>query len=118
MLKVPSCHPIADQTPDLYDFEYLENSDQSNFINVIDELGGNWTRLPGYFQLPAGTAATIQATPGFGPAMACREVFDKWLRGGTSEYRQPKTWQTVISGIERVIRDQPLADRIRDILTT
>ncbi len=50
--------------------------------------------------------------------MACREVLEKWLKGGEREYRQPKTWQTVLTGIERVLEDHTLADKIGDILNT
>ncbi len=56
--------------------------------------------------------------PNFGPRMACKEVFNIWLKGGTKEYRQPKQWTTVIKAIGQFLENQPLAEKVRHVLTT
>ncbi len=81
-------------------------------------MKADWPNLAAYFKLPPESRANIRAMPNFAPGMACLEVFDIWLKGGTREYRQPKTWDTIIKAIRRVLGNQRLADKVKQILTT
>ncbi len=106
---------MSDRTPKLFELEYLENSNATLSVQIIDRVQGQWQALIGYFGLPPHTKKAILGMRDFSPENACREVFRRWLDGG-DELLSPKDWNTVIEVLHR-IGNSSLADELRSILT-
>ncbi len=106
---------MSDRKPELFELEYLENSNGTLSVQIIDRVQGRWQALIGYFRLPPHTKEAILGMRDFSPENACREVFRRWLDGG-DELLSPKDWNTVIKVLRRIGKSS-LADELRSILT-
>ncbi len=63
-------HPLtlaAAQIPELHQFTYLENSTESEFVKIINQVQAQWPTLTAHFKLPPETPANIRAVTNFGP---------------------------------------------------
>ncbi len=106
---------MSDRKPKLFELEYLENSNGTLSVQIIDRVQGRWKALIGYFGLPPHTKEAILGMRDFSPENACREVFRRWLDGG-DELLSPKDWNTVIEVLRRIGKSS-LADDLRSVLT-
>ncbi len=106
---------MSDRKPELFELEYLENSNGTLSVKIIDRVQGRWQALIGYFRLPPHLKQAILGMRDFSPENACREVFRQWLDGG-DELLSPKDWNTVIEVLRR-IGNLSLADELRFVLT-
>ncbi len=106
---------MSDRKPELYELEYLENSNGTHSVQIIDRVKGRWEALVGYFCFPSHTRGNIRAMRDYSTGNACREVFRQWLEGG-DELLSPKDWNNVIK-VLRLIGNLSLAEELLSILT-
>ncbi len=106
---------MSDRKPELFELKYLENSNGTLSVQIIDRVQGRWQTLIGFFCLPPHTKEAILGMRNFSPENACMEVFKRWLDGG-DERLPPKDWNTVIKVLNRM-GNASLAVEVQSILT-
>ncbi len=106
---------MSDREPKLCELEYLQNSNGTLSVKIIDRVQGRWQALIGFFCLPPHTKEAILGMQGFNAENACREVFRRWLNGG-DELLSPKDWNMVIEVLCRIGK-LAVAEELRSILT-
>ncbi len=93
----------------------LENRNTKKSVRVINRVQADWKRLVPGFWLPDETTAELLAMPNYTVGAACEEVFRRWLNGG-DELLTPRTWNTVIEVMEKILSNAKLGREIRAVL--
>ncbi len=92
----------------------LENRNTGNSVKIIARVQGSWTKLVPGFWLPVETTQDLLAMPNYTVWGACQEVFRMWLEGG-DDLRMPRTWNTVIYVMEKILNNAKLGREIRAV---
>ncbi len=106
---------LAARTPILHEFTMLENRNTGKSVRIIDRVQASWKKLVPGFWLPGETTQNLLGMPNYTLEAACEEVFRMWLDGG-DDLRMPRTWNTVIEVIEKILRNARLGREIRAVL--
>ncbi len=106
---------LAARTPLLREFTLLENRNTGKSVKIIDRVQASWKRLVPGFWLPDETTAELLAMPNYTVGAACEKVFHRWLDGG-DDIKMPRTWNTVIEVMEKILSNARLGREIREVL--
>ncbi len=93
----------------------MKNPTTGASVNIIETIQAVWPTLTDLLRLPSYTVANLKAEPNYAPGTACREVFNRWLKGDDN-LRMPKNWDTVIE-VMGELGNAKLGQDIEKVLT-
>ena len=86
---------VTDDTPKLNQLYLLKPGDGSE-VKIIDTVAEQWTRLASVLGFDIATCDSLATSEA--PAIACKEMFTCWLKGGQN--LRPATWGSLIRSLE------------------
>ncbi len=105
----------AGNEPKLWEFTNLRNPTTGDSVKIIEKIQAVWPELTDLLRLPSDTVANLKAEANYAPGTACREVFNRWLKGD-ADLRMPKNWDTVID-VMGELGNAKLGQDIKKVLT-
>ena len=88
---------FIDDTPKLHQLYLLKPGDGCE-VKIIDTVADQWSKLQLASALGFDTATCESLATSETPAIACKEMFICWLKGGQN--LRPATWDWLIKSLE------------------